>query len=732
MLAVEVSIRDLFASPTVEGLARAGGEARPPLAARDRPDVVPLSHAQRRMWFLNRLEDAGAGAGYNVPIVLRLSGDVDVPALEAALGDVADRHESLRTVYPDTGGSPRQRVLDGADGRPGLTVDAIGEAAVGEAVAAEVRRGFDLSRELPWRARLLAVAPDESVLVAVAHHIAVDGWSVGVLTRDLGAAYGARRRGEAPDWAPLPVQYADHALWQHDVLGEPEDPGSVLADQLRYWRDALAGLPEELALPVDRHRPPDSSFRAGVVPIRGDAEVHARLAEVARRHGVTMFMVAQAALSVLLTRMGAGTDIPLGTAVAGRDDAAVEDLVGLFLNTLVLRTDVGGDPTFAELLARVREADLAAFAHQDVPFERLVEDLNPVRSLARHPLFQVILAVQNAAELGDEWDVPGLRAVPLPPQDTAVARFDLSVTLTEHRRADGAPAGFGGEIQYAADLFDESTARALSDRLVRVLEQVAADPDVRLGDVEVVSADERRLVIEERNDTSRPVPDASIAGLFEERAARTPDAVAVVADGGEWTYAELNARANGVAHELIGRGVGRECPVGVRMERSAGLVATLLGVLKAGAAYVPLDASHPPERLASIVAEAGVSVVLTDDDAFEPVEENPETTAVSPGNLAYVMYTSGSTGTPKGVAVTHENVVAFVLDTAWRDDVLESVLVQANHAFDASTYEIWAPLLRGGRLVIAPPGDIDAAERGALIAGHGVTHVVAPSGLFRV
>ncbi|WP_143220611.1 non-ribosomal peptide synthetase, partial [Actinomadura sp. CNU-125] len=735
VLGAEVGIRDLFAGATVAAMARTvqdeQGGKRAALTARERPETIPPSFAQRRMWFLNRLEEAGAGAGYTVPLALRLSGEVDVPALEAALGDVADRHESLRTIFPDVDGEPRQEILAGAAGRPRLVVSEVGEAALTETVAGEMARGFDLAGEVPWRARLLVVSPDESVLVLVAHHIAVDGWSMGVITRDLGVAYEARvRRGEAPDWVPLPVQYADYALWQREVLGDLDDPGSVVSAQLSHWRDALGGIPDELALPFDRPRTADASFRAGMAPVRVDAGVHARLVEVAQRGGVTMFMVAQAALAVVLSRMGAGTDVPLGTPVAGRGDAAMDDMVGFFLNTLVLRTDVGGDPTFAELLARVRETDLAAYAHQDVPFERLVEDLNPPRSLARHPLFQVALTLQNVPASGVPVELAGLDVSPFgAPTEGMAARFDLSLALTEHRDGDGAPAGIGGQFEFAADLFDDATVRALSDRLVRVLEQVAADPRTRVRDLEVLSPEEWRRVVRDWNDTSRPLPSgASLAELFEGQAVRTPDAVAVVSEGVSWTYAELNARANGVAGGLAGC---RGSLVGVRMERSAGLIATLLGVLKAGAAYVPLDVSHPPERLASIVAEAGVSVVLTDDDVFEPCETAPAV-RMSPDDLAYVMYTSGSTGTPKGVAVTHGNVAAFVLDTAWRDDVLESVLVQANHAFDASTYEIWAPLLRGGRLVIAPPGDIDAAERGRLIAEHGITNVHATAGLFRV
>ncbi|MFD6308521.1 amino acid adenylation domain-containing protein, partial [Streptomyces sp. NPDC060223] len=682
-LDTEVGIRELFTAPTVEALAHLAeeghGTTRAALVARARQDVLPLSYAQQRMWLLNQLEEPEQSAAYNVSSVLRLSGDLDVGALETALGDLAERHESLRTVFPESDGAPRQEITED---RPPLHTESAAKTAVAQLVADETGRGFDLTVELPWRVRLLTVSPVESVLVIVAHHIAVDGVSMGVLARDLGEAYAARCAGTAPEWEPLPVQYADYALWQREALGDLQDADSVISEQLGYWRATLAGIPGELPLPADRPRPSTSSFRGSAVSVEVGAEVHARLSEVARRHGVTMFMVVQAALAVLLSKVGAGTDIPLGTAVAGRNDAEVERMVGFFVNTLVLRTDVSGDPSFVELLGRVRETDLAAYAHQDVPFERLVEDLNPARSLSRHPLFQVMLAVDDAEGQEEPWTLPGVDVTPMAGGGTSVAKFDLSVHL-EHRHKDGAAAGIAGVIQYAADLFDEATVRGLADRFTRVLEQVAVDPGVRVGAIEVLSDAERGLVLHGWNDTARVVPGGTLVELFEAQVVRSPGAVAVVGRGRSWTYAELNARANGVACGLIGRGVGPEALVGVRLERSADLVPTLLGVLKAGAAYVPLDVGLPEGRREAIAAEAGVVVTLTDADVFEPVDDNPGV-VVSPGALAYVMYTSGSSGVPKGVAVTHRNVVAFCLDAAWRADVLERVLVQANHAFDAS------------------------------------------------
>ncbi|WP_345660025.1 condensation domain-containing protein, partial [Streptomyces iranensis] len=478
VLGAELTIGELFAAPSAAGVARlvdaATGQTHAVLTSRPRPEVLPLSFEQQRMWFLNQLEGAGEGAAYNLPLALRMSGELDPAALEAALGDVADRHESLRTIYPASEGVPRQQVLEGAAGRPPLVVVDTTEDEIAETLTVHVGRGFDVSVDLPWRIRLLRTGPTDFILLIVAHHIAVDGWSMGVLAQDLETAYTARHQGRLPSWEPLPVQYADYALWQREVLGDLGDPQSVISGQLDHWRRTLAGAPEELDLPTDRPRPAAPSFRGRTLPVEVDAETHARLVELARRGRATMFMVVHAALGVLLSRMGAGTDIPIGTATAGRGDAALDGLAGFFVNTLVLRTDLSADPGFDELLARVREADLAAYAHQDVPFERLVEDLNPTRSLSRNPLFQIMLVLQNLPASQGRWNLPGLRVGPLEAtSQESTAKFDLSLTLAERRDSEGDPAGLVGGLLYATDLFDEGTVRLLAGRLVRVLEQVA-------------------------------------------------------------------------------------------------------------------------------------------------------------------------------------------------------------------------------------------------------------------
>ncbi|MFF4764683.1 amino acid adenylation domain-containing protein, partial [Streptomyces sp. NPDC001292] len=729
-LDTEVGIRELFAAPTVAGLARlvddaSGRGGRAEIVARQRPQVLPLSFGQQRMWFLNRLEESGAAAAYNMPLALRLSGELDAAALEAALGDVADRHETLRTVFPETDGAPRQQILDGPAGRPALRVHDVAAADLPEVMAELSNRPFDLTRDRPWRTELLTLSDTDFVLLLVSHHIAVDGWSMGVLARDLQEAYAARRTGSEPGWAPLPVQYADYALWQREVLGEADDPDSLLSAQLEYWRETLAGLPEELSLPTDRTRSAVGSFQGGWAPMELGPDAHAALAAVAKEGSATMFMVVQAALAMLLTRLGAGADIPIGTVVAGRADAALDELAGFFVNTLVLRTEAAGDPTFAELLGRVRETDLAAFAHQDVPFERLVDDLSPTRSLSRHPLFQILLTIDNTPGADAPWELRGLDVRPILADEEFSARFDLSIGLVELRDEQGGPAGIEGGFQYSADLFDEDTARALAQRLARVLEQVARDPQVTAGELEVLDAPERRLVVEEWNDTHQAVPATTLPELFRSQAERVPDALAVLDEESSVTYAELDEWSNRVARWLIGRGVGPESRVAVLMERSVDLMAVLWGVLKAGAAYVPVDPDYPADRIAYVLTDAAPAVVVCTrataaaGDASWAVWDDEATVAevaafsgtapaatVTPGSAAYVIYTSGSTGRPKGVMVSHRSIANKLL---WMQDAYrlasdDRVLQKTPTGFDVSVWELFWPLVAGAGLVMAKPG----------------------------
>ncbi|MER5363385.1 condensation domain-containing protein, partial [Streptomyces sp. NPDC002785] len=626
-----------------------------------------MSFAQRRLWFLGELE--GPNPTYHIPAALRLTGKLDRGALHEALRDVVDRHEVLRTVFPAVDGTPRQRILDGGAVTLDLPViEMAGEDELGTALAEAVARPFDLACDTPFRARLYELGPQDHVLLLVIHHIASDGWSMGLLARDTSRAYAARLGGRAPDWEPLPVQYADYTLWQLDLLGDEDDPESVLAEQLSYWRTTLEGLPEELPLPADRSRPAVATHRGGKVDLRIDAELHKRLDELSRAEGVTLYMTLQAGLAVLLSRLGAGTDIPIGTPIAGRVDDALDDLVGFFVNSLVMRTDVSGDVSFTELLDRVRDTDLSAFAHQDVPFERLVEELAPTRSMARHPLFQVMLALQNNAEA--VLDLPGLE-VSARPDDSAPAKFDLSFDLREEFDAHGRPAGLRGSVTYALDLFDRPSVEAISARFVRVLEAVTADPSVNVSRVRVLGEVERGRVLREWNATACEVSDGTLTELFAAQVVRTPDALAVTFEGVGLSYAELDARTNRLARLLISRGVGPESLVAVCMDRSADLVVALLAVLKAGGAYVPVDPEYPAERIAYVLEDARPTLMVTTMDVAERVggslsvpqvvlDESALTQfsdAVVEGvgllssHPAYVIYTSGSTGRPKGVVV---------------------------------------------------------------------------------
>jgi amino acid adenylation domain-containing protein len=751
-LGAELELRALFETPTVAGLAthlRHSGQARLALTRYDRPAVVPLSFAQRRLWFLHQLEDPttdGASATYHMPLALRLSGELDRHALDAALGDVIARHESLRTVFPQLEGVPYQQVLDPLVVWAPLRVTHTSETELSEALAVAARRGFDLAAEPPVRAELFALTPNDHVLLIVIHHIACDGWSMGPLCADLAAAYTARRRGAEPGWAPLPVQYADYTLWQHHLLGDHTDPDSLFADQLAYWAGALAGLPEQLELPTDRPRPAVASYHGDYLTVELDPTLHQGLLSLARRCAASLFMVLQAGLAALLSRLGAGSDIPVGSPIAGRTDQALDDLVGFFVNTLVLRTDISGDPTFTQLLARVRETALAAYAHQDVPFEYLVELLNPVRSLAHHPLFQIMLAVQNAPEA--DFALPGLgvSGVWAP---TGTSRFDLSVSLSEQRGADGTPEGISGAVEYASDLFDPTSVEALLARWTRLLEAAVADPDQPISRIDILSAEERQRLLVDYNNTIAPIPLASLPVLFETQVHATPEAVAVVSGDTTLTYAQLNTHANQLAYALIARGVGAETAVAVLLERSVNLVASIVGILKAGATYVPLDTRYPASRMHHIMQETGASLLVagkamrtdqlwhgvdvvivdTGPNRGEPDPGDPGITG-NPEQLAYVMYTSGSTGQPKGIAVTHRDVVSLALDPCWHSGDHQRVLLHSPTAFDASTYELWVPLLSGGQIVVAPPGELDITTLERVITRHNVTGLWLTAGLF--
>ncbi|MFF4094242.1 amino acid adenylation domain-containing protein [Streptomyces sp. NPDC001834] len=718
--------------------------------------MIQSSLAQQRLWFLNQLEDASAA--YNLPFVLRLRGAVDRDALRAALLDTVVRQESLRTVFVDEGGVPWQRVLEPGTFDVPLDVVAVTEDELAGELAAEAGRGFDLSSQLPLRARLFEVGPQEHVLLLVVHHIAMDGWSLEPLFRDVSTAYTARLEGREPEWEPLLVQYADYAVWQREVLGEESDPESLVSRQLEYWRETLKGVPEELALPYDRPRPAVGSHRGALVPLVLDAERHRALTGLAQRTGTSLFMVLQTALAALLTRMGAGHDIPIGSPAAGRADEALDDVVGFFVNTLVLRVDTSGNPTFEELLKRVRDVDLEAFSHQDVPFDRLVEELNPHRSLSRHALFQVMLSLEeNEGTLR----LPGV-VCEEQPLHLPSARWDLNLTLSMTPGRSGVPSGLTGYLEYATDLFDRGTAEALAGRLLRVLEEVSADPERAIGDIDLFAPDERVRILDEWNDTTRALPEGTIPDLFESQTARTPEAIALVDGHTTWTYRELNARADRLARTLVTHGVGPESVVAVAMERSAELIAVLLAVLKAGGTYLPVDDRYPTDRVTFMLHDARPALIVTAGTVGDTIlraahDTNTEVLALDgpataadpaeaasndptgtdralpllPGHLAYIIYTSGSTGRPKGVAVPHTAVIRLARGSGFMRLGSGDVFGQMSSvSFDAATLEIWGTLLNGATLAIPPAGLLSNAELRDFLSTHRVTALWLTAELF--
>jgi len=755
-LGVDLDIQVIFDNPTPAQLAAALSrqrEGRAPLVrAQPRPERVPLSFAQQRLWFTDQLR--GANEAYNVPYVARLSGPLNVDALRQAFGDLIRRHETLRTTFPAVGGEPFQRVL-AVSGTPDLPVTEMSEDRLAGAIKDDVGLAFDLSRDAPLRVRLLQLAPDEHVLVLVLHHITTDGWSAGVWMRDLSAAYQARRAGACPDWENLPVQYADYAVWQRELFGQhPAAAGTRAAEDIEFWLPQLAGLPTELELPYDRPRSPVAGMRGGMFQFRIGSRLHQALAELAHERQATLFMVLHAGLAALLTRLGAGTDIPVGTPVAGRDDVALDDLVGFFINSLVLRSDTSGDPTFAQLLSRVRETDLRAFAHQDLPFDRLVELANPVRSPSRHPLFQVLLGFDTTG--AGELRLAGLSVTPWR-ADPLETKFDLALELAEERDAAGQPGGIAAAWQYAADLFDHETITALAGRLVWLLTQVVADPGRPLSDLDLLLPGEPDLLLRDWNGAGTSVTRATAPELFQAQASRVPHAIAVVHEQREWTYAQLNAQANRLARLLVSLGVGPEALVGAFLPQSADLVVTLLAIWKAGGAYVPLDPRYPAERIRRML-ETAQPVLMIASQATRPdlpgadggpaclVLDDPRTRAVLAGlddrdvaqgerrapllprHPAYVIYTSGSTGQPKGVVVTHQGIPSLVAAEVERFRVTDAtrVLQYASPSFDVSILEFLMALATGATLVIPPSQPLAGESLAALLRDQRISHALIP------
>jgi len=738
---VEVPLRALFAERTVAALAervegvRRADPADAAVVPVARTGALPLSFGQERLWFLDRLEPGTAL--YNLPRALRLRGALDVAALERAVGEVVRRHEALRTTFPERDGAPVQVVAPFAGfalplGDLSRMDGAAREAEAERRAAAEAARPFGLAAGPVFRARLLRIADDDHVLVLTLHHAVGDGWSVAVIVRELEALYAAYRAGSEPRLPLPPVQHPDFAAWQREHLR-----GEALERPLAYWRERLAGAPALLELPADRPRPAVESHQGGTISAALPGGALERLEALARREAATPFIVLLAAFQVLLAKWSGSDDVVVGTPAAGRRRSEVEDVVGCFVNPLVLRTDLSGDPAFREVVRRARETALGAHEHQEVPFEMLVAELRPARSLGHAPLFQVMFSVE--VEPPPPPSSAGISVEPFP-VDLPVARYDLSLLATK------AAGGWSAQARYRTDLFERATVERMLGHLARLLEEAAADPDRRLSALEVMGEAERRLVLEEWNRTETGPAAACVHRQFEAQAARTPGAAAVAGGGESLTFGEVERRANRLAHRLARLGAGPEARVGICVERGVETVVALLAVLKAGAAYLPLDPAYPAERLAymledsgasllvtqrslrALLPAAGVRVVSVDDDAEAIAADPPDPPAISldPANAAYVIYTSGSTGRPRGVVVTHANVAGFF---AAMDRLLGAGggtwLAVTRVSFDIHVTELLWTLARGFRVVVHP--DLEqAGEHGtpaeALRRG-GITHL---------
>jgi amino acid adenylation domain-containing protein len=740
----EIPLLDLFAHPTVRSQAahlgrteeERGGAGEAMLAVERRPPSAPavLSFGQERLWFLDQL-DPGSPAS-NIPSANRLEGPLDEAALESALSEVVRRHEALRTTFPPVAGAPVPRVSPPSPVvLPRVDLSALPSPGISETealrlAAEESLRPFDLARGPLLRAVLVRLDARDHLLLVNQHHIVSDGWSLGIFQRELAALYEAFAAGAPSPLAEPAVQYADFAAWQRRRLSGP-----VLESRLAWWRERLTPPPPVLELPTDRPRPAVESFRGGRQPLTVPAELTAALTALGRERGATLFMTLLAGFQALLGRLTGQDDLAVGTPVAGRSRVEVEDLIGLFINTLVLRTDLGGDPTFGETLARVRETALGAYAHQELPFERLVQELRPERALGHSPLFQVLFILQNVPS--GEVAASGLTLRRLDVHH-GVSRFDLTLSVTENGESGESGGGLLGYLEYKTDLLDAATAARWLGHLGTLLAGAAAAPDRRLSELPLLTGAERRQILVDGNDTATEIPAVCAHHLIAGRAARSPEEVAAVCENERLTRAQLEDRAARLAGRLRALGVGPESLVGISLERSLDLLVAVLGVWKAGGAYLPLDPAYPAERIGFMLADSGVKVVLTHERLAaalpndlgdgacvhcldrEPVTETEvdplHDGGAGPDHLAYVLYTSGSTGRPKGVQVTHGALLNFLLSMRERPGIgAEDVLVAVTSlSFDIAGLELYLPLLAGARLVVATR---DEAQDGARLAG---------------
>ncbi len=748
--AIDLPLRALFEAKAVAGLARrvqaalGAGEAVTAEAIPPRSRALPLvlSFAQERLWFLAQLEPDNVS--YNIPLAMRIGGPLDVEALGRAIAEIARRHEILRTTFAEAGGEPAPEIHAAAS--VPLPITSLASLSPGEReeaarreLAAETARPFDLARGPVLRARLIQLDVDDHVLSLTVHHIVSDGWGQGVLAREIAVLYGAFSAGAASPLPELSIQYADYAAWQRRLL-----QGEVLERQLAYWKGKLAGAPLALDLPADRPRPPVPTHRGAHHAFALPEGLEAALGELARREGMTLFMTLLAAFDVLLHRVSGQDDFLVGTAIAGRAQPETEPLIGIFVNTLVLRAQLSGEPTFRELLSRVKETCLGALAHQDMPFERLVQELDPDRDPSRSPLYQVSFALQNmpAPETS-----PGEVAWRRFGVEGASAKIDLALAMGTGSR------GLMGAFEYSTDLFDAATIERMAARFRALLAGIVEEPEARIGALPILAEDEERRLVVEWNATERAYPrDAGLAALFEAQADRSPDAIAAAFDGNEITYRELDRRANRLGHHLRSRGVGPDVLVGLSTRRSMEMVIGMLGVIKAGGAYLPLDPDYPPERLAFMMEDARVPVVLAQADlaadlprgeaeivrldaasgAFEAESDERPAGGAGGQNLAYAIYTSGSTGVPKGVCVPQRAVSRLVINS---DYVVlgptDRVAQASNASFDAATFEIWGALLNGARLV-GIPKDVALSPRAlsSALGAQGITAVFLTTALF--